>query len=57
MASCGPWAAVVVGAGGRFVAGQNPWYGLLCPLARVVLAGISVESLYRARTGRTVEWK
>ncbi len=52
-----PWAAVVVSAGGRLVASQNPVYGLLCPLARVVLAGISLESLYRARTGRTVEWK
>jgi len=52
-----PWAAVVVSAGGRLVAGQNPAYGLLCPLARAVLVGLSVESLYRARTGRTVEWK
>jgi len=57
VASRRPWAAVVVSAGGRMVAGQNPLYGLLCPLARVVLAGISVESLYRARTGRPVEWK
>ena len=57
VASRRPWAAVVVSAGGRLVAGQNPLYGLLCPLARVVLAGISLESLYRARTGRPVEWK
>ena len=57
VASRRPWAAVVVSAGGRLVAGQNPVYGLLCPLARVVLAGISLESLYRARTGRPVEWK
>ena len=52
-----PWAAVVVSAGGRLVAGQNPLYGLLCPVARVVLAALSLESLYRARTGRTVDWK
>ena len=52
-----PWAAVVVSAGGRLVAGQNPAYCLLCPLARVVLAALHVESLYRARTGRTVLWK
>jgi hypothetical protein len=52
-----PWAAVVVSAGGRLVAGQNPAYGLLCPLARLVLAAFALESLYRARTGRTVEWK
>ena len=52
-----PWAAVVVSAGGRLVAGQNPAYGLLSPLARLVLAGIALESWYRGRTGRTVEWK
>ena len=52
VASRRPWAAVVVSAGGRLVAGQNPLYGLLCPLARVVLAGLAVESWYRARTGR-----
>jgi glycosyltransferase involved in cell wall biosynthesis len=52
-----PWAAVVVSTGGRLVAGQNPAYGLLSPLARLVLAGFSLESMYRARTGRTVEWK
>ncbi len=57
MASRRPWAGVVVSAGGRLVAGQNPAYGLLAPLARVVLAGLAVESWYRARTGRTVEWK
>ena len=57
VASPRPWAAVVVSAGGRLVAGQNPAYGLLCPLARVVLAGIHVESVYRARTGRPVRWK
>jgi glycosyltransferase involved in cell wall biosynthesis len=52
-----PWAAIVLSAGGRLVAGQNPAYGLLSPLARLVLAGFSLESAYRARTGRTVEWK
>jgi len=57
VASRRPWAAVVVSAGGRLVAGQNPAYGLLCPAARVVLAAFSVESIYRARTGRTVTWK
>ena len=57
VASRRPWAAMVVSAGGRLVAGQNPSYGLLCPLARVVLAGLAVESLYRARTGRPVQWK
>ncbi len=57
VASRRPWAAVVVSAGGRLVAGQNPAYGLLSPLARLVLAGFAVESRARARTGRTVEWK
>jgi glycosyltransferase involved in cell wall biosynthesis len=57
VASRRPWAAIVVSAGGRLVAGQNPAYGLLCPVARAVLAALSLESLYRARTGRTVEWK
>ena len=52
-----PWAAVVVSAGGRLVAGQHPAYGLLSPLARAVLAALHVESLYLARTGRTVVWK
>ncbi|HET7719764.1 MAG TPA: hypothetical protein VFK43_07345, partial [Acidimicrobiales bacterium] len=57
VASRRPWAGVVVSAGGRLVAGQNPAYGLLSPLARAVLAGLAVESWYRARTGRTVSWK
>jgi glycosyltransferase involved in cell wall biosynthesis len=57
VASRRPWAAIVVSAGGRAVAGQNPAYGLLSPLARVVLAGLHVESLYRSRTGGTVVWK
>ena len=57
VASRRPWAAVVGSAGGRLVAGQNPAYGLLSPLARLVLAGIAVESWYRGRTGRTVVWK
>jgi glycosyltransferase involved in cell wall biosynthesis len=52
-----PWAAVVISAGGRLVAGQNPAYGVLAPVARLVLAGFAVESWYRARTGGTVEWK
>ncbi len=57
VASRRPWAGVMVSAGGRLVAGQNPAYGVLAPLARVVLAGVAVDSWYRARTGRTVEWK
>ena len=52
-----PWAAVVISAGGRAVAGQSPLYGLLAPLARVVLAGFWVESRYRARAGLPVTWK
>lgn len=52
-----PWAAVVVSAGGRAAAGQNPAYGLLAPVARAVLAGLYLESLWRARSGRPVEWK
>jgi glycosyltransferase involved in cell wall biosynthesis len=57
VASRRPWAAMVVSAGGRAVAGQNPAYGLLSPLARVVLAGFYVESRARARLGRSVRWK
>jgi hypothetical protein len=57
MASRRPWAAVVVSAGGRLVAGQNPVYGVLCPLARAVLAAFYLESAYIGRTGRTVPWK
>jgi len=52
-----PWAAVVLSAGGRAVAGHNPLYGLLSPVARAVLAGLYAESRWRARTGRPVEWK
>ena len=52
-----PWAAVLVSAGGRAVAGQNPVYGLLAPLARLVLAGLYLESRRRARSGATVVWK
>ena len=52
-----PWAAVVVSAGGRAVAGQNPAYGLLSPVARLVLAAFHVESRWRAHTGRPVTWK
>ena len=52
-----PWAAVVVSAGGRLVAGQHAAYGVLSPLARIVLAGLHLESLYRAQTGRPVSWK
>jgi glycosyltransferase involved in cell wall biosynthesis len=48
-----PWAAIVVSAGGRAAAGQNPLYGLLAPLARLALAGLYVESRWR----RTVNWK
>ena len=52
-----PWAAVVVSAGGRAAAGQNPLYGVLAPIARGALAAIYGESLWRARTGRPVSWK
>ena len=48
---------MVVSAGGRLIAGQDPAYALLAPLARLVLAGLAVESWYRARTGGTVTWK
>lgn len=57
VASRRPWAALVVSAGGRAVAGQNPLYGLLSPLARLVLAGLYLESRRRARSGLPVEWK
>jgi Glycosyl transferase family 2 len=57
VASRRPWAAVVVSAGGRAVAGQNPAYGLLSPVARVMLAAFYVESLVRAQAGCAVEWK
>ncbi|HEX2274378.1 MAG TPA: glycosyltransferase [Acidimicrobiales bacterium] len=52
-----PWAAMVVSAGGRAVAGQRPVYGLAAPLARIILAGLYLESLWRARTASTVAWK
>ncbi|MDQ4097068.1 MAG: hypothetical protein M3144_04275, partial [Actinomycetota bacterium] len=52
-----PWASVVVSAGGRAAAGQNPLYGGLAPVARAALAAIYIESLWRARTGRPVIWK
>jgi hypothetical protein len=52
-----PWAAIVVSAGGRAASGQNPVYGLLAPLARAVLAGFYLESWWRARTNRPVQWK
>ncbi|HEV3402344.1 MAG TPA: glycosyltransferase family A protein [Acidimicrobiales bacterium] len=52
-----PWAAMVVSAGGRAVAGQSPLYGVAAPLARLTLAGLYLESLWRARTGSTVAWK
>ncbi len=32
-------------------------FGLLSPVARVVLTGFAVESWYRARSGGTVAWK
>ena len=51
-----PWAAMVVSAGGRLVAGQNPAYGLLCPLARIVLGGLHLECLYGARSRRPFIW-
>ncbi|MGI9080305.1 MAG: glycosyltransferase [Acidimicrobiales bacterium] len=52
-----PWASMVVSAGGRAVAGQNPAYGLLAPVARAALAGLYLESRWRARTGSPVQWK
>ncbi|MEA2973293.1 MAG: hypothetical protein QOG82_1751 [Actinomycetota bacterium] len=52
-----PWAAVVVSAGGRAVAGQNPFYGLLAPVARMILAAFDLESRWRTATGRPVSWK
>ncbi|HVF13885.1 MAG TPA: glycosyltransferase family 2 protein [Acidimicrobiales bacterium] len=52
-----PWAAVIVSAGGRAVAGQNPLYGLLSPVARLLLAAFHVESRWRTATGRPVTWK
>lgn len=57
IASRRPWAAIVISAGGRAAAGQNPAYGLLAPLARIVLAGLYLESLWRRRTGAAVIWK
>jgi glycosyltransferase involved in cell wall biosynthesis len=57
VASRRPWAAMVVSAGGRAVAGQSPLYGVAAPLARLALAGLYLESLWRARTGSTVDWK
>jgi glycosyltransferase involved in cell wall biosynthesis len=57
VASRRPWAAVVVSAGGRAAVGQNPVYGLLAPVARVVLAALYLESLWRARTAKPVHWK
>lgn len=52
-----PWAAMVVSAGGRGASGQNPIYGLLAPVARAALAGLYLESCWRARTGVPVQWK
>jgi hypothetical protein len=57
VASRRPWAGIVVSAGGRAVAGQRPVYGVAAPLARLVLAGLYLESLWRARTGWNVTWK
>jgi hypothetical protein len=57
VASRRPWAAMVVSAGGRAVAGQSPLYGLAAPLARVALTGLYLESVWRSRTGSTVAWK
>jgi hypothetical protein len=57
VASRRPWAAVVVSAGGRAVAGQNAFYGALAPPARLGLAALYLESRWRARSGRPVAWK
>ena len=52
-----PWAAMLASAGGRAVAGHNPVYGALAPVARVVLAALYLESRWRARSGSPVRWK
>ncbi len=52
-----PWAAMLASAGGRVVAGHNPVYGGLAPMARVVLAALYLESRWRARSGSPVRWK
>ena len=52
-----PWAIVVVSVGGRAVAGQNPLYGLLAPVARVALAAAYLQSRRAAARGATVRWK
>ena len=57
VASRRPWAAMVASAAGRAVAGQGPVYGFMAPLARLVLAGLYLESRYRARAGQPVAWK
>lgn len=57
VATARPWAAMVVSGGGRAASGQNPAYGLLAPLARVVLAANYGASWWRARTGRPDTWK
>lgn len=57
VATTRPWAAMVVSAGGRAVAGQNPLYGLLAPAARAGLALLYLESRWRASTGQPVSWK
>jgi hypothetical protein len=57
VATTRPWAAVVVSAGGRAVARQNPLYGLLAPVARAALAGLYLESVWRARSRSPVRWK
>ncbi len=57
VASRRPWAGMIVSAGGRAVAGQNPLYGVLSPLARLVLAALYLESRYRGHAGLPVEWK
>jgi glycosyltransferase involved in cell wall biosynthesis len=52
-----PWAAMLASAGGRAASGQNPAYGLLAPAARAVLAGLYLESAWRAQSARPVYWK
>lgn len=52
-----PWAVVVVSASGRAASGQNPLYGILAPVARVLLAALYLESVWRSRTDRLVIWK
>jgi len=52
-----PWAIMAASVGGRAVAGQNPLYGLLAPVARAALAAAYLQSRWSAGTGAPVQWK